>query len=43
MHDLEFENLVDQNLFQANRLHRRLEGVGTMIEMLLDELETSLQ
>ncbi|MCB0655392.1 MAG: hypothetical protein KDC57_04610 [Saprospiraceae bacterium] len=41
--DLEFENLVDQNLFQANRLHRRLEGIDIMIDKLMVELEMHLQ
>jgi len=42
IHDLEFENLVDQNLFHANRLHHRLEGVDIMIAKLLDELDAEL-
>lgn len=40
--DLEFENLVDTNLFHTNRLYSRLKEILSLIDKIRSEIEVSL-
>ncbi|MCB0662768.1 MAG: hypothetical protein KDC24_08510 [Saprospiraceae bacterium] len=40
---LEFENLIDNNLFHTNRLYQRLTAIDTLIDNILAEIEVSLE
>ena len=41
--ELEFENLIDNNLFHTNRLYIRLQNINTLMDKILIEIEKSLQ
>lgn len=41
--ELEFENLIDSNLFHSNRLYQRLEKIQLLIDRILSEIGSSLQ
>jgi len=41
--ELEFENLIDTNLFHSKRLYTRLEEINTLIDNILREIEISLR
>ncbi|PHN06974.1 DUF6090 family protein [Flavilitoribacter nigricans] len=41
--ELEFENLIDSNLFHSNRLYKRLVNIGILIDNILKQIEVSLQ
>jgi len=41
--ELEFENLIDSNLFHSNRLHRRLVKIDALLDTILSEINASLE